>query len=366
MSEINFKYIGKNIPIKFNPEEKIGILINRFCIKTNVNKNNVKFILNNSIVDEELTVKKLFNHNKRLSIIVLENDKMKKKNINNNTNEIRIKYKKIRDTEDRKIKIFGSYFVNNNQENWKIIYKGKEYKLQDTFYIGYHEELEIILKAIDNITNLDSMFWGCESLISLPDISNLNTNNVTDMSSMFYGCISLSSLPDISKWNTKNVKYMTCMFADCISLLSLPDISKWNICNLEVVAHMFCKCSSLSSLPDISKWNTSKISDMDGIFSGCSSLSTLPDISKWNTKNVYSMKHMFYGCTSLSFLPDISKWNTYSLTNVNDMFFGCLSLISLPRIINSREESHYIEPTEWEALSGEEGYYINITYYSFK
>ena len=35
------------------------------------------------------------------------------------------------------------------------------------------------------------MFWECNSLTSLPDISNWNNNNVTNMSSMFNGCNSL-------------------------------------------------------------------------------------------------------------------------------------------------------------------------------
>ena len=44
------------------------------------------------------------------------------------------------------------------------------------------------------------MFWGCKSLISLPDISKLNTSHATKMISIFRGCESLISLPDISKW----------------------------------------------------------------------------------------------------------------------------------------------------------------------
>ena len=46
------------------------------------------------------------------------------------------------------------------------------------------------------------------------------------MSSMFEGCSSLSSLPDISKWNTNNATNMSSMFYECFSLLSLPDILK--------------------------------------------------------------------------------------------------------------------------------------------
>jgi len=43
------------------------------------------------------------------------------------------------------------------------------------------------------------MFAGCTSLISLPDISNWNTQNITNMNDLFGNCSSLKSLPDISK-----------------------------------------------------------------------------------------------------------------------------------------------------------------------
>ena len=45
---------------------------------------------------------------------------------------------------------------------------------------------------------MSGMFYKCESLISLPDISNWNTMNVTNMVGLFYECSSLISLPDIS------------------------------------------------------------------------------------------------------------------------------------------------------------------------
>ena len=57
------------------------------------------------------------------------------------------------------------------------------------------------------------MFSECKTLISLPDISNWNTENVTDMSNMFNECSSLITLSDISKWNTENVTNMSSMFS---------------------------------------------------------------------------------------------------------------------------------------------------------
>jgi len=64
------------------------------------------------------------------------------------------------------------------------------------------------------------MFYGCNSLISIPDISKWNTYNVKNMSYMFYGCKSLLSIPDLSKWDISNVKYMDNIFGGCDSLIS--------------------------------------------------------------------------------------------------------------------------------------------------
>ena len=73
------------------------------------------------------------------------------------------------------------------------------------------------------------MFYNCNQLKSLPDISKWNTGKVTNVCSMFYFCSNLTSMPDISKWNGKNITNISYIFNKCDKLSSLPDISKWNI-----------------------------------------------------------------------------------------------------------------------------------------
>ena len=55
---------------------------------------------------------------------------------------------------------------------------------------------------------------------------------------MFLGCISLISLPDISNWDTQNIKNMNGLFSNCSSLQKLPDISKWNIKNVNYIEYL--------------------------------------------------------------------------------------------------------------------------------
>ena len=135
-------------------------------------------------------------------------------NINNKDKE----YEEEEEEEEQIINIFGAEFVKNNKILRKMIIDEKEYEISEKYKITNFNNniLEIKLKGIDNVTNMNGMFNGCKSLSSLPDISKWNTINVTNMSYMLNGCSSLSSLPDISKWNSRY------MFYGCFSLLSVP------------------------------------------------------------------------------------------------------------------------------------------------
>ena len=57
MSEIIFKFQATDFPIYFTPDEKVGTIIERFCIKANANKKHLTFLYNNELVDEESTSK---------------------------------------------------------------------------------------------------------------------------------------------------------------------------------------------------------------------------------------------------------------------------------------------------------------------
>ena len=237
--------------------------------------------------------------------------------INNDKNYNDIKSKDIKEEtilvakykiNKQKIKIFGSLFVKNNKKNCKIICEEKEYELKDEFDIvnKQKEILEIELKCISSITDISNLFSGCESLISLTGLSNLDTSKMVNMESIFSGCI---------------------------SLLSIPDISNWDISNVMNISLLFNNCQSLSSLPDISKWNTNNIIDMSFLFNGCISLTSLPDISKWKLNEYINKEMMFNNCISLSYIPEefLPKKNdllVYSLIGPIHLDYSLLNLIN--------------------------------------
>jgi len=256
---------------------------------------------------------------KEVDDFLYQNNLNKIKNIinryENKINELTIIYNRDKSSV---IKLFGSEFVENNKGKCYLLINNKITELiERIIYKNYYNNNERIIKIrlIENKTY--SLFSGYY-------------NSITDMSYMFKGCSSLLSLPDISNWNTNNVTSMRCMFSRCSSLSSLPDISKWNTNNVIDMSVMFSKCLLLSSLPDISKWNINNVKDISYMFIGCSSLLSLPDISKWNTNNVTNMSEMFFLCKSLLSLPDISKWNINNVTNKKDMFHGLKNSLKIP------------------------------------
>ena len=117
---------------------------------------------------------------------------------------------------NEKLRIFGEKFVEHNKDKCKIIYKNKEYDLSE-FINDIDKKYNY-----NDITDMSFMFYECNELFSLSNISKWNTSNVDKMNSMFSGCSKLSSLPDISKWNTSNVNNMSYMFAGCKSDLKIP------------------------------------------------------------------------------------------------------------------------------------------------
>ena len=324
------KGIYENINRKFRNIQKIK---NQKFIN-NENNFDLEMLINEDNFDKKYLkiVKEIFNLNISKKSDTYENFENEENSNKENDDNILIKYK----INDRRVKIFGNEFVNNNDKICKILYDTNIYCLSEYFDIenlktNIGNILEIKLTGINKITNAHSMFHKCTSLISLPDISKLKTDNITNMSAMFMGCSALTLLSDISKWNTKNVANISFMFDGCSSLEYLPDISQWDISNVTNMQDIFRDCSSLKSLPDISKWNTNKVTFMQDLFCRCSSLISLPDISKWNTSNVTFMSFMFNGCSSLKSLPNINKWNIDKVTNKDYMFEGCPSSLIIPK-----------------------------------
>ena len=225
-------------------------------------------------------------------------------------NEINITYcLNEENIKNKKVKIFGKIFVENNKDKCKILYKDKIHDLTEYIEIindnnnlnqNQNENKIISIKLIDinKITNLSNMFNDCTQLLYFSNISKINTINITDISNMFYGCNQIVSLPDISNWNTSNISNMAGLFQGCSSLLSLPDISKWNTSNVKNMSSLFEGCANLVTIK-IADWDISKVESMNSLFKECKSLQNLPGISNWDTSHVKDKLYMYNKTDSL-------------------------------------------------------------------
>ena len=106
---------------------------------------------------------------------------------NSKLNEFTIIYKIQK--KDKKIHIFNSYFVKTNKNRCYILLNGNKINLCEDLLLNdalrLKDTLEIRLILVEPITDMSDIFKQVKALLSLPDISNLNTSKVTKMRFLF-------------------------------------------------------------------------------------------------------------------------------------------------------------------------------------
>lgn len=141
-----------------------------------------------------------------------------------------------------------STFVSkmNANPNCSSMFREKRYIATINFGEGFNTS---------NVTDMNYMFWACNSLINI-DVSSFNTGNVTNMSYMFNNCQNLENL-DLSSFNTSKVTNMEAMFSYGYGLSSL-DLSNFNTSSVTNMMWMFSDCHNLTSL-DLSGFDMSNV-----------------------------------------------------------------------------------------------------------
>ena len=110
-----------------------------------------------------------------------------KKCVKSNIGKMIYKITKI----NKEIKIFNEIFISNNKKRAKIIINNKQYELKENLENLKHFEQIIKIKFFDSIFYLNCMFQDCESLYSVKNFQNINTNKLKEIYSLFEGCYSL-------------------------------------------------------------------------------------------------------------------------------------------------------------------------------
>ena len=149
----------------------------------------------------------------------------------------------------------------------------------------------------ENVTNMKSMFQGCSSLTTIPQ---LNTIKVTNMSSMFHKCSNLTTIPQL---DTNLVIDMNNMFNGCYNLTTIPQLDTTNVTNMMGV---FYNCYKLATI-DITHMNINATYKTDSFANSCYSLTkfiirnmtTIPGLER----NAFTNCYHFTGTTNATYNP---------------------------------------------------------------
>ena len=79
---------------------------------------------------------------------------------------------------------------------------------------------ELELNKLDNVINMENMFYGCKNLTFLRISNSITNNYVENIGGVFYGCLSLATL-DLSNFHTDKVSYISYLFYNCESLIDI-------------------------------------------------------------------------------------------------------------------------------------------------
>lgn len=172
----------------------------------------------------------------------------------------------------------------------------------------------------ESVTNMQEMFRGCTSLVTVELPSSFDFSSVTSMWSMFSECTHLVSVTFPENINTESLTNMQAMFQSCSSLTVINNLSKFETGKVYTMYSTFRDCSSLTAL-DLSTFNTESVTTMQSMFYNCNKLTSL-DVSNFSTRLVTTMEEMFQKCEKLQEL-DLSSFNTQNVTNMKHMFADC-------------------------------------------
>jgi len=331
INDISQNYIA---PIIFNK-------INDINKKNNINKN-IDLIQTNII-------NKLINNNLNKydileGILVIKNDFLflSKDNL-----EIELFI------NNQKISIFKNQYKykfdfneNTNKCHFKIIFKNKCKQLLFYDCINLYS-IDFTNFDFSMLTDINSMFHGCENVIEVKGINcfnspkiidmkhmfckcvnikyidlNIDTSNTIDMSFMFNECFKLKTIKGINKFITNKVINMESMFQNCRNLENLNlNFDTINVTNMKF---MFNECHSLKNIEGIKKFNTKNVVNMNGMFQACYKLEFLN--LNFKTSNITDMSYLFNKCKNLKKIIGINKFETNKVTNMCALFNECQKL----------------------------------------
>lgn len=166
---------------------------------------------------------------------------------------------------------------------------------------------------LSNVTNMASMFGGCESFNQ--SVENWDVSNIENMVGLFAGASSFNQ--PLEAWNVSAVTDMRNMFYGAYSFNQF--LETWNVSTVTNMREMFTGAAVFNQ--PMETWDVSGVTDMTAMFSNA--LNFNQPIGGWDVSNVASTVQMFENASA--FNQPLNSWTLPSDVQLNYMFLGATS-----------------------------------------
>lgn len=220
----------------------------------------------------------------------------------------------------RNITNFSSTGRFNVSGNIMSLLYGDDFENQTAFPTGSEYAFRYLFRNASNLVSASNLILSATTLANYC------------YSSMFYGCTSLTTAPELSATTLANYCYDG-MFSRCTSLTTAPELPSTTLASGCYDA-MFQGCTALTTAPELNA-TTLANSCYSFMFDGCTNLTTAPSKLPATTLNTYCYASMFQDCTSLTTAPTLPA-TTLTSSCYNNMFGRCTSLTTAPELPAAR------------------------------
>ena len=225
-----------------------------------------------------------------------------------------LKYIDLSFFDTKNVEVFGGMFTNcasltnldltsfntSNGKNMSFMFYG----------CTYLTTLKLTSFDVKKVTTMAYMFAGCSFLSDLQFWQNTTTENLTDIQSLFFGCMSLIKI-DLSSFITTKVTNMDSAFYYCTRLLSL-NLNNFDSTSLVSANNMFAECWSLKEIYANNKFSPGSFVSTNNMF--FKSFALVKVCMILNEKMLDNLEENI-GKTSISLGCYIKNTNTLSTNN---------------------------------------------------
>ena len=184
-------------------------------------------------------------------------------------------------------------------------------------------------------TDINSLYYGCTSLVTIPSGYFDNLTNILDMHGVYALCTSLpySQLSTTMFQYNTSVTALSWFFANCFAIsgsVTIIDGMFDGLTDLTTLGSIFAGVDFTGTIPSTTFDDNTSLTDASGIFFGTNVSGAIPSGLFNNNTLVTTIYRLFSGTDITSIPTDLFRYMGPSLLSVKDAFSSCYNITSIP------------------------------------